>query len=211
MVFALAFLIRRYKNNYLRISYQSIHQTAVGMPLASCVRLSCIEVMAVVAGKCRSLLLQNDGLMTLRRFERVFLDIRGFTLAEMMAVTGVFAILVVVAVPNYLAFQPNMRLNGASREVLSKLMWARSKAVVENTSYDVTFPTDHTIEIRKAGVLIQTVDIETEYAGVTFSKSGDDPAFDSRGTAGGATTITITGSSGSKTVTVNAAGKVRIN
>ncbi len=72
--------------------------------------------------------MQNGGFMTLRKFERVLSDIKGFTLAEMMAAAGVFAVLAVVAVPNYLAFQPNMRLNGASREVLGKLMWARSKA-----------------------------------------------------------------------------------
>ena len=65
--------------------------------------------------------------MTLRKLERAFLDSKGFTLAEMMAVGGVFAILVAVAIPNYLAFQPNMRLNSASREVLGKLMWARSQ------------------------------------------------------------------------------------
>ena len=149
--------------------------------------------------------------MTLRKFERVLSDIKGFTLAELMATAGVFAILVAVAVPNYLAFQPNMRLKGASREVLGKLMWARSKAVIENITYDVTFPTDHTLEIRKAGVLIQTVDIQTEYTGVTFSKSGDDPAFSSRGTTGGGTTIIIINSSGSKTVTVTATGNVKIS
>jgi prepilin-type N-terminal cleavage/methylation domain-containing protein len=149
--------------------------------------------------------------MTLQKFRRALSDIKGFTLAEMMSVTGVFAVLVVIAVPNYLAFQPSMHLNGASREVLSKLMWARSKAVEENSTYGVTFPTNHTLEIRKAGVLIQSVDIQTEYTGVTFSKSGDDPAFNSRGIAGGATTITITNSSGSKTVTVTATGNVRIS
>jgi type IV fimbrial biogenesis protein FimT len=159
----------------------------------------------------RSLLLKNGGFMTLGKFAGVLSDIKGFTLAEMMAVTGVLAVLVMVAVPNYVAFQPNLRLNGASREVLGKLMWVRSKAVEENVIYDVTFPTDHTIEIRKAGVLIQTVDIQTEYTGVTFSKSGDDPTFNSRGTAGGATTITIINSSGSKTVTVTATGNVRIS
>lgn len=152
-----------------------------------------------------------DDFMTPRIVKRVFVDITGFTIAEIMAAAGVFAILVAVAIPNYLAFQPNLRLNGASREVLGKLMWARSKAVEENVTYDVTFPTDHTLEIRKSGVLIQTIDIEPDYSGITLSKSGVDPAFNSRGTAGGATTITLNGSSGSKTVTVTAAGNVRIN
>ena len=141
----------------------------------------------------------------------MFSDIKGFTIAEIMAAAGVFGILVAVAIPNYLAFQPNLRLNGASREILGKLMWARSKAVQDNVTYDVTFPNNHTLEIRKSGVLIETVDIEPDYKGVSLSKSGVDPAFNSRGTAGGATTITLSGSSGSKTVTVTTAGNVRIN
>jgi type IV fimbrial biogenesis protein FimT len=149
--------------------------------------------------------------MTLQEFKRVLSNNRGFTTGEMMVVAGVISVVMAIAVPNYLSFQPSMRLNGASREVLGKLMWARSKAVEENTTYGVTFPTDHTLEIRKAGVLIKTVDIQTDYTGVTFSKSGDDPAFNSRGTAGGATTITITNSSGSKTVTVTATGNVKIS
>jgi type IV fimbrial biogenesis protein FimT len=128
-----------------------------------------------------------------------------------MAVAGVLAILVAVAIPNYLAFQPSMRLSGASREILGKLMWARSKAVEENATYDVTFPTDHTFEIRKAGVLIQTVNIQTDYPDVTLNKSGADPAFNSRGTAGGMTTITISNSGGSKTVAVTSTGNVKIN
>jgi type IV fimbrial biogenesis protein FimT len=167
--------------------------------------------MTVVATNWRSLLVQNSSFMTLRKLEGVFLNSKGFTLAEMMVVGGVLAVLVAVAIPNYLAFQPNMRLSGASREVLGKLMWARSKAVEENATYDVTFPSDHTLEIRRAGVLIRTVDIQPDYTGVTFSKSGDDPVFNSRGTAGGATTITITNSSGSKTVIVTATGNVKIN
>ena len=181
------------------------------MPLASCIELTGRKSMALRTRRCRKLWLQNGGLMPLCRFEGVFLNNKGFTLAEMMVVVGVFAILVAVAVPNYLAFQPDMRLNGASREILGKLIWARSKAVDENATYDVSFPTNHTLEIRKAGVLIQAVDIQTDYTGVTLNKSGYDPAFSSRGTAGGATTVTLANSSGSKTVTVTATGNVKIN
>src|SRR5262245_13711917 len=169
------------------------------------------ELVAILRRKSAKLLLQNGGFVTVRKFERVLWDIKGFSLAEKMATARLLAFLVAVAVPNYLAFQPTMRLNGASREVLGKLMWARSKAVIENITYGVTLPTDHTLEIRRAGVLIQTVDIQTEYTGVTFSKSGDDPAFSSVGTAGGGTTITINNSSGSKTVTVTATGNVKIS
>ena len=71
--------------------------------------------------------------MVLRKFRRVVLDVKGFTIAEMMAAVGVIAIVMAVAVPSYQAIQPGMRLNGAAREVLGKLMWARAKAVEQNS------------------------------------------------------------------------------
>ena len=159
--------------------------------------------------------------MTLRKFVRVLSDIKGFTLAEMMATAGVVAVLVAVAVPNYLAFQPNMRLNGASREVLGKLMWARSKAVQNNNTSVVTFITDHTFQVfndangngsADANETI-TIDLQTDYSDVTFTVSGSSstPTFNGRGTASSDTTVTITNSSGSKTITVSPTGNVKIS
>ena len=148
---------------------------------------------------------------------------KGFTLGELLTVAGVMSIMMAVAVPNYVALQPGMRLNGAAREVLGKLMWARAKAVEQNNQWVVTFPTNHTVTLlddknnsgtADAGESTQTFDIQTDYSDVTFTKSGNDPIFTSRGTnkAGvGDTTITITNSSGSKTVTVTAIGNVKIN
>jgi type IV fimbrial biogenesis protein FimT len=153
-------------------------------------------------------------------FKRALADIRGFSIAEMMATLGVFAVLMAVAVPSFLAFQPGMRLNGASREVLGKLMWARSKAVEQNSTYVVIFPTDHSLQIFNdtngnsapdVGEWTQTIDLQTDYSDVTFSKSGVDPTFNSRGTAGGTTTITLTNPSGSQTVTVTPTGNVKIS
>jgi type IV fimbrial biogenesis protein FimT len=140
-----------------------------------------------------------------------------------LTVAGVMSIMMAIAVPNYVALQPGMRLNGAAREILGKLMWARAKAVEQNNQWVVTFPTNHTITLlddknnngtADAGESTQTFDIQTDYSGVTFSKSGNDPIFTSRGTnkAGlGDATITVTNSSGSKTVTVTAIGNVKIN
>ncbi|MGH7824607.1 MAG: GspH/FimT family pseudopilin [Candidatus Binatia bacterium] len=153
-------------------------------------------------------------------FKTALADIRGFSIAEMMAAMGVFAIVMAVAVPSFLAFQPGMRLNGASREVLGKLMWARAKAVDQNSTYVVIFPTDHSFQIFNdtngnsaldVGESTQTIDLQTDYSDVTLSKSGADPTLNSRGTAGGTTTITLTNSSGSKTVTVTPTGNVKIN
>jgi type IV fimbrial biogenesis protein FimT len=138
----------------------------------------------------------------------------------MLAVAGVISVMMAIAVPNYVSLQPGMRLNGATREVLGKLMWARAKSVEQNNSYVVTFPDDHSITIlddkngnsvADAGEWTETINLQTYYSDVTLSKSGADPTFNSRGTAGGSTTLTISNTSGSKTVTVNPTGNVKIN
>lgn len=145
---------------------------------------------------------------------------RGFTLGELMAALVVFAIVTAVAVPSYLSAQPGLRLNGGAREVLGKLMWARSKAVQLNTTYAVTFPSDYSMQIfndtnangtADAGEWSQTVDLQTDYSGITLSKSGSDPTFGGRGTAAGSTTITVSNGTNTKTVTVSATGNVKIN
>jgi type IV fimbrial biogenesis protein FimT len=155
------------------------------------------------------------------KVKRVLGNEKGFTLGEVLAVAGVMSIMMAIAVPNYVALQPGMRLNGAAREVLGKLMWARAKAVEQNNQWVVTFPTSHTFTLlddknnsgtADAGESTQTFDIQTDYSGVTISKTGSDPIFTSRGTTNtGSTTLTITNSSGSRTVTVTATGNVKIS
>jgi prepilin-type N-terminal cleavage/methylation domain-containing protein len=139
-----------------------------------------------------------------------FNDDHGFTVAELMATLGVFAIVAAIAVPSFLSAQPGLRLNGGAREVLGKLMWTRSKAVEQNSTYTVTFPTDHTLLIT-SGAWSQTIDLQTDYSGITLSKSGSDPTFNGRGTASGSTTITISNGSSSRTVTVSPTGNVKIS
>ena len=137
-----------------------------------------------------------------------FRDDRGFSLGEMMAALAVFAIVAAIAVPSYLSAQPGLRLNGAAREVMGKLMWARSKAVEQNSTYTVTFPTNHSLQING-----QTIDLQTDSPGITLSKSGSDPAFNGRGTKADSTstTVTISNGSSSRTVTVSATGNVKIS
>ena len=147
-------------------------------------------------------------------------DIRGFTLGEMLAVVSIITIVTAIGMPTFLAFQPGFRLNGGAREILGKLMWARSKGVEENSTYVVTFPDNHSLQIFNdtnlngswdTGESTQTIDIQAEYSDVTFSVSGSNPTFNGRGTANGSTTITITNSSGTKTVTVSPTGNVKIS
>lgn len=135
---------------------------------------------------------------------------------------GVFAIVMVIAVPNYIALQPSRRLNGATREVLGKLMWARGKAVEQNNPFVVQVPNNSSLLIfddknnngtLDTGEWSQAINIQANYPDVTISKTGDDPNFNSRGTAtvGTPPTITLTNSSGSQSITVSVTGNVKIN
>jgi prepilin-type N-terminal cleavage/methylation domain-containing protein len=147
--------------------------------------------------------------MNIRRFKSILTDRRGFSLGEILVAVGIFAILAAIAAPQFLAFRPKNRLNGAARQVYSELMWARSKAVNDNTSYVVTFPTNQTIQI--AGSTTKTINIQTEYSDVTLSSSASTITFSSRGTTDVAPTITLTNPGGTKTVTMRITGTASIS
>ncbi len=147
--------------------------------------------------------------MLVRYFSHLSTDRRGFSLAEMLVAIVVFVILAAIAVPQFIAFRSKNRLNGAARQIYSELMWARSKAVNDNISYVVTFPTNQTMQI--AGSTTKTVDIQTNYSDVTLSSSASTITFSSRGTTDVAPTITLTNPGGTKTVTVRITGTASIS
>jgi type IV fimbrial biogenesis protein FimT len=159
--------------------------------------------------------------MTFKESERILGDIRGFSIAELMTVVSLIGILAAVGIPSFLSFQPSMRLNGAAREVLGRLMWARANAVQTNNTSVVTFLNDHSFQIfndangngsADANETI-TINLQTNYSDVTFTVSGSSstPTFNGRGTASTDTTVTISNPSGSKTLAVSPTGNVKIN
>jgi type IV fimbrial biogenesis protein FimT len=148
-------------------------------------------------------------------------DIRGFSIGELMTVVSLIGILAAVGIPSFLSFQPSMRLNGAAREVLSRLMWARAYAVQNNNTSVVTFLNDHSFQIFNDAngngsvdaTETITINLQTNYPDVIFTVSGTSstPTFSGRGTATADTTVTISNPSGSKTVGVSPTGNVKIN
>lgn len=143
------------------------------------------------------------------RSRRLIADSRGFSIAEVIVAVAVFAILAAIAIPQFVGFRPKNRLNGAARQIYSQLMWARSKAVTDNSDYVVTFPTSQTMLI--TGATTRTVNIQSDYVDVTLSSTATTITFSSRGTANVAPTITLTNSGGSKTVSVRITGVATIS
>jgi len=145
-----------------------------------------------------------------RKYHRCFItDRRGFTLIELLVAIGIFGLLLAIAVPQFNAFRPLSRLNGATRQIYSELMWARSKAINENSAYVVTFPTTQTMQI--TGLTSKTINIQTAYSDVTLASSASTITFSSRGTADVGPTITLTNPGGARTVTVRVTGEARIS
>jgi len=161
--------------------------------------------------------------MATRKKQALLLTNRGFTVGELLVTTSVIAILGAIAVPSFNSQMKVYQLNGATRKVSGELMWARAKAVQENNQFIVSFPSNTSLKIlddddnngsENVGVeWTKTQSFNDEYPGVTLSMGEGDPnpAFSPRGTTGGETIITVTSSSGTKTVTVRIAGSVKID
>lgn len=144
----------------------------------------------------------------------------GFTLIEVMIVIAIISILASIAVPNFRNYMIQGRLNGAARQIMSDLMYARMQAVSQNNEFRVIFngngyqykilDDNNNDGDEDSGEQTVVKNIQTDYPGVTFN-SNNNPIFSPRGTASSLPTITLTNSGGTKTITVAITGRVKIN
>jgi prepilin-type N-terminal cleavage/methylation domain-containing protein len=147
-------------------------------------------------------------------------SVGGFTIIEIMIVIAIIGIMVGIAAPNFMDYLKSRRLSGATMQLYVDLMNARQQAVTQNKWVSLRIENSHQYKIftdnNKNGVIdtgesVITRDLHPDYGDVTFTTAaGTIFAFYPNGT-GGSATLGLSGVSGSKSITISNAGRVKIN
>ena len=137
----------------------------------------------------------------------------GFTITELMVTIAIFAILLSLAIPNFIAWLPNYRLQSGAEEIQSTLQFARVTAIKRNATATVSF--DIANETYRASVGGQAIRGGRMPAGIDINSAsfgGTSVQFDSRGIASAAGTAVVRNNLGkAKTITVYITGNSRID
>lgn len=106
---------------------------------------------------------------------------------EIVVVIGIIAILMAVAIPNYIAWLPKYRVGTAIRQLYTEMQSAKQKAITDNNDYMVTFDTvnnlysilddDNNNGAADVGELVKTIVVNQEAPGIIFSTDAGDLTF----------------------------------
>lgn len=150
--------------------------------------------------------------------KRALLCSKGFTLTELIIVLGIMGAALMLG-ETWLSSQlPNWRLNGAARQVVSDLVAAKMKAVVERNRQRIIFQDDHRYVLLDddnnngkfdPGEHLESRDIRESYPDVVMTASNN-PSFLPRGTASNLASITLSNSAGKRIITVSITGRVKV-
>jgi len=135
----------------------------------------------------------------------------GLTVTEMMVTIFISAVLMGIAVPNFLSWLSMFRLDDAARQIATDLQLARMRAISQNTANTATFDAANGTYTFTLGT--DSRDLKVLYPGITIAVAPANPGFNSRGTSTNAGVITITLSNASGTqrfVCVMLVGRVNI-
>lgn len=139
-------------------------------------------------------------------------NLKGFTLIETIIVMVIIAILLTAVIPRVgFDIAPRMSVEGAAHMVASDIRYAQECAMANRVSKSITFTAGSSVytfnpiyHLDPAGRLPSGVTIGTTMT-FTFNSLGEP-------ISGGGSSVTVSGSGGSKTVTVtNYTGKVSIH
>jgi prepilin-type N-terminal cleavage/methylation domain-containing protein len=153
----------------------------------------------------------------------------GFSLMELMVTLAILAVLLSIAIPNFIGWMPARRLESAAGDVQSALQSARMTAVKENTCVVIEFSSsndNYRIFVDNGGDTPGNACNKTQDADEPTIKTGELPAgvdlvsatpqssieFNGRGFPDNATTISLKNSSSPTwTIMLNITGSCRIN
>jgi len=131
---------------------------------------------------------------------------RGFTMLELLIAVGVAAILVTLTYTNWRNYTAQQRLRYAAVQVASGLREAEERAKAERTVYTVTFTSSsatYTI-LRTSGGFIDNAVLPS---GIT-PQATDTVTFSAFGVPDAAHTITLQGTAGTRTASVDTVGGI---
>jgi type IV fimbrial biogenesis protein FimT len=142
----------------------------------------------------------------------------GYTLTELLIVLGIMGVALMLTQMWLSSQLPNWRLNGAVRQVVSDLLAAKMKAVVERNKQRIFFQDERHYLILDddnnngkidPGEQQEARDIQADYRDVVLTASNN-PSFLPRGTASNLASITLTNPAGKRTITVSITGRVKV-
>lgn len=64
---------------------------------------------------------------------------KGFSIIEMVVAIAIITVIAGIVISSYFKMKPTIRINGAARQIMGDLMWAKMKSVSENNDYAVVF------------------------------------------------------------------------
>lgn len=152
------------------------------------------------------------------RLKRVLICSRGFSLTELILVMGTVGVLFMLTGAWLSAQLPQWRLNGAARQIVSDLLSAKMKAVVEQNRQRIIFQDDYRYVLLDddnnngsydPGENLENRNIQNNYYDVLLAASNN-PSFLPRGTASHLASITLSNSAGKRVVTVSITGRVKV-
>lgn len=146
---------------------------------------------------------------------------KAISLYELIIVMSIIAIVVGITIPTIRSYLPSLKLSSSAKSVSTKLRQAQEEAVTTQNSHGIKFnlttpPTPPTIElIDNSGATLETVTLSN---GITMSLTDitDNKVMFSPdgglsiGSAPGTITVALLDPAASKTITVTAAGVIKL-
>ncbi|MBI1755114.1 prepilin-type N-terminal cleavage/methylation domain-containing protein [Candidatus Azambacteria bacterium] len=161
------------------------------------------------------------------RVSRFTLHEKGFTILELLLVIAIFAILGVTAVTQLVGFQRNTVIESASKDMVSSLRLAHDRAMLgedgnvdgAGDSWGIRFANAASDNYQTFfGAAYNSGNVkETEYfsSAITFSSptegNNTDVVFTKLSGTTTAATVTVTDGTQSKTITIDASGRISAN